>query len=185
VKAISVAVESDVGDDEMIQRITRCQPELRTFIVGVTASRADADDVLQEVNLALWKKRHLFNPKQQSEFLRWALGFAVLEVRRFRSRNAKSRLSFGDEVLDSLVDDWPGDLSAGDQRRDALSACLQRLTPSQRQIITLFYGKRATAQQLATQHDRPLSSIYKIITRIREILRDCVRRSLSQIQHPL
>ena len=179
-----MATDDFVSDDEMIQRITGCQRELRTFVVGVTTSQADADDVLQDVNLALWKKRHLYNPQMEREFLHWAFGFAVLEVRRFRSRSAKSRLTFGDEVIESLVDDWPSGISVSEQRRDALNVCLQRLAPAQREIITAFYSRRATAQQLAAQEDKPLSTIYKILTRIRELLRDCVRSSLSQMQHP-
>jgi RNA polymerase sigma-70 factor, ECF subfamily len=177
-------VETDncVSDDEIIQRITRCQRELRTFIVGLTPSQADADDVLQEVNLALWKKRHLYDPQQ--EFLRWAFGFAVLEVRSFRSRSAKSRLWFGDEALDSLAEEWPSDLSASEQRRDALNTCLKQLAPPQREMITAFYGKRASAHELAARYDKPLSTIYKILTRSRELLRGCVTRSLSQMQHP-
>jgi RNA polymerase sigma-70 factor (ECF subfamily) len=177
-----VATDNCINDDEIIQRITRCQRELRTFIVGLTPSQADADDVLQEVNLALWKKRHLYDLQQ--EFLRWAFGFAVLEVRSFRSRSAKSRLWFGEEVLISLAEEWPGELSAGDQRREALNTCLNRLAPPQREMITAFYGKRVTALELAARYDRPLSTIYKIITRIRELLRECVTRSLSQMQHP-
>jgi RNA polymerase sigma-70 factor (ECF subfamily) len=124
----------------------------------------------------------LYDPEQ--EFLRWAFGFAVLEVRSFRSRSAKSRLWFSDEVLGSLAEEWPGDLSASEQRRDALATCLNRLATPQREMITAFYGKRATAQELAARYDKPLSTIYKILTRIRELLRGCVTRTLSQIQHP-
>jgi RNA polymerase sigma-70 factor (ECF subfamily) len=180
-----VSTEVNNSDEVIVQMISRCQRELRTFVAGVTSNGVDADDILQEVNLALWKKRHLYNPQQQTDFLRWALGFAVMEVRRFRSRLAKSRLSFGDEVLDSLVDDWPSDSSVNNQRRDALSNCLKQLPPTQRVLITEFYSKRSSAQQLATKHDKPLSTIYKIITRIRELLRECVKRSISQMQHPL
>jgi DNA-directed RNA polymerase specialized sigma24 family protein len=51
-------------------------------------------------------------------------------------------------------------------------------------VITNYYGNRATAQQLAERFERPLSTIYKVLTRAREMLRDCVRSQLSQAEHP-
>src|SRR5262245_19713053 len=45
------------ADEAFMQLLTRHQRELRAFIIGVTPTVADADDILQEVNLALWKKR--------------------------------------------------------------------------------------------------------------------------------
>lgn len=177
--------EGDISgkDDEFVQRITASQRDLRAFIVGMTPSQADADDVLQEVNLALWRKRHLYDHGQ--EFLRWAIGFAAIEIRSFRSRSARSRCWFSDSVMESLAAEWPQDSSVNEQRRDALATCLQKLGPVERQFITAFYGKQLSAQELANQNGKPLSTVYKILARARESLRECVRRSLLQAYHPV
>ena len=171
------------SDERFIQCFTSCQRALRSFVVGMTPSSADADDILQEVNLALWRKRHLYDPEQ--EFLRWACAFAVLEIRSFRGRSAKRRLFFDDAALDTLAADWPYDIPLADQRREALKFCLTKLSPKQREVITNFYSKRATAQQLSERFEMPLSSIYKVLTRAREALRDCVSSQLSQSEHPV
>jgi RNA polymerase sigma-70 factor (ECF subfamily) len=181
-KGFVVAQVDSESDERFIQSFTSCQRALRAFIVGLTPSSADADDILQEVNLALWRKRHLYD--QEQEFLRWACAFAVLEIRSFRRRSAKSRLFFDDAALDSLAMDWPYDVSLADQRREALKFCLTKLSTQQLEVITNYYGNRATAQQLAERFERPLSTIYKVLTRAREMLRDCVRSQLSQAEHP-
>ena len=102
------------SDDEFIRRFTNCQRDLRAFIVGMTPTKSDADDVLQEVNLALWRKRELYDPSQ--EFLRWAFGFALTEVRNFRSRSAKSRMWFNDSALESIATAWPYESNLSERR---------------------------------------------------------------------
>lgn len=49
--------EAIASDDEFIRLFSKSQHSLYAFILGMTHSTADADDVLQEVNLALWRKR--------------------------------------------------------------------------------------------------------------------------------
>lgn len=175
-------MESDslTSDDDFIRRFTNCQRDLRAFIVGMTPAKSDADDVLQEVNLALWRKRHLYDASQ--EFLRWAFGFAVIEIRNFRSRSAKSRMWFNNSVLESMAAAWPHE-SNTNERRDALATCLQKLGTTERQFVADFYGKQMSAQDLASARGKPLSTVYKILTRARESLRKCVNRSLSQAYH--
>jgi RNA polymerase sigma-70 factor (ECF subfamily) len=170
------------GDDEFVRRITASQRDLRAFIFGMMPNQADADDLLQEVNLALWRKRHLYDARQG--FLRWAFGFALLEIRSFRSRSAKSRLWFNDSVLDLLTAEWPHDSSFNEQCRDALATCLQKLGGVERHFITSFYGQQSSAQDLANESGKPLSTVYKILTRAREALRACVKTTVSQAYHP-
>lgn len=173
--------ENSGGEDEFIRRFTTIQSDLRAYIVGMTPSRADADDVLQEVNLALWRKRDSYDPSR--EFLQWAFGFAMTEIRSFRGRSARSRLWFSDSVLESLADSWPIDAAASEERRDALLACIQKLGSLERDFVTQYYGKQLSGQDLADSCDKPLSTVYKVLTRAREQLRECVRRALAQAQH--
>ena len=177
-------VESGVpcGDDEFVRRITAVQRDLQAFIVGMTPNQADVDDLLQEVNLALWRKRHLYDSRQG--FLRWAFGFAVVQIRSHRTRTAKSRLWFSDAVFDSLAASWHHDSSYSEQRREALAGCLQKLGGVERRLVSAFYAKQATAQELADEAGRPVSTVYKMLNRARESLRACVKRSLSRASHP-
>lgn len=170
------------GDDQFIRCFTSSQRPLYAFIVGMTPSRTDADDILQEVNLALWRKRHLYDRTQ--DFLRWAFGYAVVEIRGFRSRSAKGRLCYSDKLLDAFVAEWPTDLDAEQQRRDALAACLEKLGPNERQLVAAFYCGDVTAQELADAAGKPLRTVYNMLERARDCLRKCVQNTLAQAQHP-
>lgn len=170
----------DGSDEEFVRLLTRSQADLHVFIIGLTPTRSDADDVLQEVNMALWRKRQSYQFGQ--DFRRWAFGFAMIEIRGFRTRSAKSRLKFSDATVEMLAADWPKYLNYAEDQREALTVCLEKLGSREKQCITAFYGSGTTVHQIAEQINVPLSTAYKILTRARHSLRDCVQRTLGQSQ---
>ncbi len=165
------------NDDAFMQSLTRRQRDLRAFIIGVTPTIADADDVLQEVNLALWKKRSLYDRNQ--EFLHWAIGFAAMEIRNFRNRAAKSKLWFDDDLLKLVAEAHQQESTFAEQRREALSHCVKQLGAVERQFIVDFYRKECSAQELASASGKPLSTVYKTLTRARRALRGCIERKMA------
>jgi RNA polymerase sigma-70 factor (ECF subfamily) len=173
-----VSNDDSSSDEDFIRQFTSIQSDLRTFIIGLTPSRADADDVLQEVNLALWRKRQSYD--RSRDFRHWAFAFAMTEIRRFRRDSTRSRLWFNDEALQSLADAWPTGLSYSEDHRDALVSCLQKLGARELQYVRQYYGNQQSVQNMADSCGRPLSTVYKVLARARRQLRDCVERSLVQ-----
>jgi RNA polymerase sigma-70 factor (ECF subfamily) len=173
-----VLIDHSSSDEDFIRRFTSIQSDLRTFLVGMTPSRADADDVLQEVNLALWRKRDSYD--RSRDFRHWAFAFAMTAIRSFRRDSARSRTWFNDEALESLAQAWPTAASESEEHRDALLSCLQKLGAVEQQYVTQYYGKQLSIQDLAASYGRPLSTVYKVLARARKQLRDCVERSLAQ-----
>ena len=170
-------------DGEFIQALTQCQRDLRAFILGMTPTKTDADDVLQEVNLALWKKRDLYDRNQS--FLRWAFAFAVVQIRLFRNRAAKKQLWLNDAILDSVAEAFHHDSQIAEQRRDALRFCIRKLGPTEHRFINSFYGKQHSARELAESTGKPLSTVYKTLARARRALHECVERTLARQTRPV
>lgn len=169
---------SSTSDEEFVGRMTSCQRELRSLILGLIPHQVDADDVLQEVNLALWRKRHLYDP--ELPFVRWAFGFAALEVRSHRSRAAKTNLWFSETTIDLLASEWPRSASFVDEARQTLAACLQKLGDKERQVVEDRYSRRLSAKQIAENSGRPLRTVYKQLNRALDSLRMCIKRSQAQ-----
>jgi RNA polymerase sigma-70 factor (ECF subfamily) len=168
--------------DDFVALITRSQRALQVFITGLTPTAGDAEDVLQNVNMALWRKRDSYNAGQ--EFLPWAFGFAMMEIRKFRERMVKSRLRFADATIEAIAADFPTTPTYVQDRYDALFRCLEKLGVRDRQMITDFYAGGATAQKLANRNSIPLSTVYKALTRARTALRLCVERTILQEMTP-
>jgi RNA polymerase sigma-70 factor (ECF subfamily) len=173
-----VSIDHSDRDEDFIRRFTSIQSDLRAFVVGMTPTRADADDVFQEVNLALWRKRHDYD--RSRDFRHWAFAFAITEIRSFRRDSARSRMWFNDEALESLAASWSTCSSESDDHRDALLLCLEKLGAVERQYVSQHYGKQLSIQDLAASHGRPPSTVYKVLARARKQLRGCVERSLAQ-----
>jgi RNA polymerase sigma-70 factor (ECF subfamily) len=166
--------EPSAADEAFVSQLAASQGRLHAFIRGLVPHQGDADDILQEVNLALWRKKLLFGG--DDDFLRWACGFAAMQVRRYRSQSAKQRVSFSDAAVDSLVQEWPQASSFMDDCRQSLSECIKKLGRVERQVIEAKYCNHLSVKDISTMTGRPESTVYKILIRGRESLRACVKR---------
>lgn len=164
-----------LSDEAFVTQMTACQRDLRAYILGLVPHQVDADDLLQEVNLALWRKRDLYNPEH--DFLRWAFGFASLQIRSFKSRSAKRRLWFSEATIAALSDDWHDAAAFREDCNRALARCLQKLGHAERDVVEARYRDRKSMKQIASDSSRPLSTVYKILNRAVASLRECVKRS--------
>ena len=72
-----------------MQQVVGWQPRLYAFVLSLTGNPNEADDVLQNTNLVLLKKREAFRP--EADFAAWAMQIARFEVQRLRERNARVR----------------------------------------------------------------------------------------------
>lgn len=170
-------------DDRFMQLLTQNQRRLLAFIAGMTPSLGDAEDVLQEINMALWKKRELYDWDQG--FLQWAFGFAWIEIRRFRDRHSAKHLWASDAVLESLAAAYPRETGVREQRLDALAGCIDKLRTDERLLINDFYARQQSAKALAESTGRSVRNVYKLLTKTRQRLRECVERSLAQRSRPV
>ncbi len=64
--------------DALLTQITASQRPLFAYIRTLIGPGSDVDDVLQEVNLILWRKRDEFDGR--GRFLTWACHVAYLQV---------------------------------------------------------------------------------------------------------
>ena len=169
-------------DDPFVELLAENQVKLRTYICTLLRERGATDDVLQDVNVALWKNRGAFDPTR--DFMRWAAGVALIEVLRYRRKVATDKLLFDEALLNTLAGDYVKQLENWDRREDALNGCLQKLSSKDRSLLDARYRSGVTTAQIAQQLGRPLSTIYSSLARIRDILFRCVEISLAQDLHP-
>jgi RNA polymerase sigma-70 factor (ECF subfamily) len=79
------------------------EPSLRGFVRSLVPTLEDANDVMQEAAMALWKR---FGSLEAPEnFRRWAFGVARLEALEFLRKKSRDRHVFGEDLLAQLADD--------------------------------------------------------------------------------
>ncbi|MDD4102083.1 MAG: sigma-70 family RNA polymerase sigma factor [Kiritimatiellae bacterium] len=159
--------------------LTGAQFELYSFICILMEGEADAADVLQDTNLALWNKAEQYDPAQP--FMPWARSFAYNQVRAFRLKQSRSRLVFDEDLLDWFA--THAQPAAGADLRDSetlgrLEECLGKLGEMQRRLIRLKYTDCASLKEIAAELGHTVSSVGVMLHRTRQALADCMRRGV-------
>ena len=165
--------------EQFVTLFTTHQRRLFQYILSLLSNVQDAEDVLQETNLVLWRKFSSFEPG--TNFLAWASRVAHYEVLKYRKRAQYRQTRLLDE---ELIEQLGGEAleNAGylDAVRDALHHCLERLRPEDRDLVAQRYADGASGKGLAEASGRPANSISKSLGRIRRALFDCINRSLAR-----
>lgn len=162
---------------EFVHQFTRAQRQLYLFILSQIPQPADAEEILQETNLVIWRKMDRFEPG--TNFLAWAYQIAALEVLKFRERRHREKLRFSEEFVERIAEEAQGLSEHLEIRRQALMACLGKLRDSDRQLIEERYSVGENGLTVAKKLGRPANSVYQSLGRIRRALLECVSRRLA------
>lgn len=152
---------------------------LRTYVRIFVPDHHDADDVIQETAAAIAKDFSRYDSSRP--FLEWAVGIARNRVlQHFRRRGRDRRMIFDVEtvkVIEASLLSIEPDLGI---RQEALEQCLERLPDRSRNLIHLKYVGELKAEDIASQLNLTVNSVYTRLSQLRAALRDCVRRQLRR-----
>ncbi|MCG8584286.1 MAG: sigma-70 family RNA polymerase sigma factor [Pirellulales bacterium] len=161
---------------EFLRLYSTYQRNVFAYISTLLPNATDVDDVLQETSIVLWKKFSTY--RRDSDFCRWACGVAHYEVLRFR-RQRPQVLPLEDHVLELIASQQLAMRDELDGRREALAYCVETLPAEDQQLLDLCYARASKSKDVAEQLNRPVSSVYQSLSRIRRALHDCVLRRLA------
>ncbi|MEP3480877.1 MAG: sigma-70 family RNA polymerase sigma factor [Fuerstiella sp.] len=169
------------ASEEFIRSFTAAQRPLFLYLLPMLGNPVDAEEVLQETNVVIWRKWHQF--ELGTNFIAWGRTIARLEVFRYR-RNKGNKIALLDdgilELVSTRLESQPSTLDG--RRREALSTCIQRLKPKDREIIRLRYEANSNGDQVAKQLGRPPNSVYQSLGRIRRTLMKCIEQQVETIR---
>jgi len=149
---------------------------IRAFVRTLLPTRDDAQEVMQEIAVVLWKK---FTEYPSGEdFRRWAFAVARYEALAWLRDRARDRLIFSPEVLQLLANEAEQRADYHATQRAALDECLNKLPDHQRELIQQAYAPGARIDEIAQQRGQTAMSLYKLLQRLRLALLECTRRSL-------
>jgi RNA polymerase sigma-70 factor (ECF subfamily) len=168
----------DARMERFAQLLATCQRKVFLYVLGLVHHAADAEEILQETNLVLWRKFDRY--QAGTAFDRWACRIAYFEVLKFREKRGRSQQLFSTEFVESLAVETENTLERLDSRRDALAHCLGKLRQDDRRLVMHRYQQDATTQSVAAALGRSVQGTRKALHRIREALLVCVERTLAR-----
>lgn len=170
----------------------RTSAHLFAVILRINRDRAQAEDILQEVYVNVWRSAQSFDAAQ-SQPLTWltsvARNRAIDSLRRAQSQPQiqAATTSGGDDaedvdVYDQVADDSAGPLELLSRASDAraLSHCMSSLSAQQRQSVALAFFDGLSHAEVAEQMRQPLGTVKSWVRRALMALKGCLDAAVQR-----
>ncbi len=169
--------KSNKLNEELVRNWTICQPSVAAYISLMIPNFHDAQDILQEVAVAVFARDFTDSPVPNS-FKAWALTVARNKVVDYRRRRGTRNL-FAVDIIESMAGTF-NDISAEENpRRDALEQCLKHISKKAMQLLEMRYRDTQPMEAVATATGQSVAAVRVALHRIRLVLRKCIEKRLS------
>ena len=164
-------------------------------VLRINRDRAQAEDILQEVYVNVWRAAQSFDAAQ-SQPMTWltsvARNRAIDSLRRaqaqpqFRATTASANDNEESDVYDTVADAGPGPLDLLSEASDAreLTRCMEVLSAPQRQSVALAFFDGLTHAEVAETMREPLGTVKSWVRRALMSLKDCLDAAVHRDAGP-
>lgn len=164
-----------------VQLIGLHQYKIHRYLLSLVPNSHDADDLFQQTNLFLWREFDRF--EEGTNFVSWACSVAYHEVLAWRKSRSRERQVFSDDFLTAVSSQLDLASERIELRSQALVHCVEKLPKHHRELIQLRYREHGRVEVIAEKVGRTTEAVYRMLSRIRRTLYDCVDRTLELGAH--
>ena len=152
------------------------QARVWMYLRYLGCDRDQADDLVQEVFLSVWRKPFEYRGEVAAAtyLRRVAHNRFISECRRRRVRPAFRDLGAAESVWQEFARD-----DDGATYLEALAECMSHLTDRARRVLALFYRDGLSRQDIGERCSLTADGVKSAMRRARAALRDCVRAVLE------
>jgi RNA polymerase sigma factor (sigma-70 family) len=170
-----------------------CSAQLFGVILHINADRAQAEDVLQDCFVSIWRAARSFDAAR-AQPMPWLTSIArngaidSLRRRRGEVRTVSRWTAASDDHDDDVdmlstmpsPDAGPLDLLEQAARSQALERCIDRLSAEQQQCLALAYYQGLSHSEVAQHLVQPLGTVKSWVRRALLSLKDCLERAAQR-----
>jgi len=172
------APEEEPKVEEFLRLLAEHERALSSYVHSLVPGTADAQDILQECRVVLWRQFAKF--EAGTNFIAWARKIALHQILNYRRSQKRRPLAAVDQAfIESVaaeIDQRSGDL---EQRAEALRHCLRKLPQPHLKAIAWRYYDACPIEEIADKTRRSEGAVYRLLSRIRQVLNDCVTRTMA------
>lgn len=168
--------------DALLRLTLQHQAALKAYAYGLLRDWHLAEDAVQEAAVAVIARADEYDPAKGG--YEWVRRFVYYKVRELQAGRRRT-LYVEDEELAALVHqslDEQIDSASSERmrRREAiLHECVSRLRSAHRRLLEDFYLRRESCEAMAPRVGVRADSLRMRLSRLRQLLRDCVERGLA------
>lgn len=173
--------ENNERTEAFLRLLSEHERKLAVYVTGLVVSPQDAQDILQEGKLVMWRNFDQF--ELGTNFAAWARKILFYQILAYRRRHKRDRAeALGDRVLELMSQEAETALreKRWQRREKALASCVEKLPEDHRGIVRMRYRDEASIETISRRCERTEGAVYRLLSRIRKNLTLCVERELNQ-----
>lgn len=164
------------GDVHALDELyARRGPGILSYLTSYLNDRQLAEEVLQDVMLAVWNNAASF--RGDSKVRTWLLVIARNRAINTRRRKVPQLMPLDDEIDFQSSDTGPLERVERKTQAEALRVVLQQMPPTQREILELVFYHQLTGPEIAEILDISVGTVKSRLHRAKEMLRRMVQVS--------
>ncbi len=170
--------DADTHGEMFLRTLAEHERWLAAYVYSLVARAADADDILQECKVTLWKRFSTFTPG--TNFRAWARTIALHQVLNYRRSEQRRPWSVLDrEFIEAVAAEIDRRSDLLERTSDSLHHCLRKLPEAHRAIVVWRYYDECEIDEIAAKTGRTIEAVYRLLSRIRVALNECIHRQLA------
>jgi RNA polymerase sigma-70 factor, ECF subfamily len=173
----------DAQGEAFLRTLAEHERWLAAYVYSLVTRQADADDILQECKVTLWKRFGTFTPG--TNFRAWARTIALHQILNYRrSEQRRPWSALDQEFIEAVAGEIERQGDQLERRADFLRVCLGKLPAAHRSIVLWRYYEDCDIDEIATRSGRTEEAVYRLLSRIRTALNVCISRQLTAARTP-
>lgn len=164
--------------EEFVFLLARHERLLGAYVMTMVPHPQDADDILQEAKVVMWRNFGKFEPG--TNFGAWARKVAFHQVLAYRKRKHRDRLDFSEDFLRTVSEEVEHSADRLEQRERVLHDCVAKLPAEHRDALHLRYQEGLSLEDMAARLERTVGALYRLLSRVRHVLHECVTKNLNR-----
>lgn len=166
--------------DEFVRLLGQNQRRIFIFVMSMVPNLDDAEEIIQETNLLLWREFESFRPG--TNFAAWSCRVALNQTLAWRKRKRRDRLEFSPAFLEAVATESSAEADRLEERSRVLAQCIEKLPERHRRLLRTRYSERRGIEVISQELGRTTAAVYRSLSRIRHTLHECVTHTISQGQ---
>lgn len=166
--------------EAFLRLLAEHERRLCLYVTGLVACPQDAQDVMQEGKIVMWRQFHQF--ELGTNFPAWARKILFYQILAYRRRSKRTRAErLGERVLELLNEESESAIreQRWEKRERALQRCVTKLSTEHREILELRYRDETSIEGISRRTSRTEGAVYRLLSRLRKNLYLCVEKELG------